>query len=585
MDLSPSDRMQVLGLACLSGILLLLAQQAFERDWAWFAEASVRCLWFTLAIGLPLTVAMLLGQQPIRRAYALAGGVGLLLALLAWHTGSAYVPDQGLRSGAIFPAYVGSVLLAWLLILPWLQLAGQQPPWPYAQLFWAWWDNLLSLLTALLFTLLAWLILWLGAALFAVIGFDFFEDLLQEELFIFPASGLMVGFGLTVGRSYLGVMREGLRICLGLATLLLPLQALISLFFCAFLLAGTIAALWQTGRAAALLLGLVAVGLALLKGVYQAGERPRLQNTPWRQMVLLGSLSWPIFIGLGAYALCLRVEQYGWTVDRFHGLLAILALGTLAMGVAASALADLRGKGYWPALAALQRYWGLGLGLILLLSQSPLLDFRALSARSQVQQFEQRLSSYDLNHLRFALGRPGLEAVQNLQSHPEVQADPVLQEQVRSTLEARQPVIHDDAGSRLQQAYAAGQVDIRSTIPYDPQIIPDVVRSMAQQMQGPRSAEALCSPERNACLLLGVDLDRQFPQEWVFRAAPYWTCRMPVVGLVQGSWQGLGWLSASSGECEEDWLSALDTEGQVRTEAPQFDDLRVGDLRYRLQQD
>lgn len=126
-------------------------------------------------------------------------------------------------------------------------------------------------------------------------------------------------------------------------------------------------------------------GVVLANGVYQDGGAETRYPRWLRRFVSAGLLSLPAHAALAIWAICLRVGQYGWTPDRLTALLVAVILALHALLLAWAVLPPRDGR--WlarlstgnPLLAAM-------VVALLLASQSPLLDFRALTVASQLER-------------------------------------------------------------------------------------------------------------------------------------------------------------------------------------------------------
>ena len=173
----------------------------------------------------------------------------------------------------------------------------------------------------------------------------------------------------------------------------------------------------------ALLLVLLFAVVALYNAVHQDGLGSVVQGRPLRLLTQAALLVLPVYAGLAAYSLWLRVAQHGWTEERLWACLIDAVAALYAMAYAAAVLAARGGR-----LSLLD--WAnpriaVAAVAVLLLTQSPLLDFRAIAVRAQVADalapgHDPKL--LDLNYLRFHAGRPGNEALQRLQGDPRVNA-------------------------------------------------------------------------------------------------------------------------------------------------------------------
>ncbi|WP_116431113.1 DUF4153 domain-containing protein, partial [Klebsiella pneumoniae] len=63
---------------------------------------------------------------------------------------------------------------------------------------------------------------------------------------------------------------------------------------------------------------------------------PQKASLPWtgplRCLIKTALLVAPLYVFVAAWALWLRVAQYGWTVDRLQGALAVLVLLVWSLG-------------------------------------------------------------------------------------------------------------------------------------------------------------------------------------------------------------------------------------------------------------
>jgi len=409
--------------AVLASLALLLLHQGQEWHWPWLSDSRVLFAGYTLATAPPLMLALMISRIDERRTWVVIGLTAMLLLGLSLHNGTACFPP-GTGCGPVRATYIPSLVVALFILLPFLQAVRDRQPgdaWqpPYPLLFRYAWDNALALAGTALFIGVSWLILWLWAALFVLLGITVFRDLFDELRFIYPANGLMTGFGLVLCRAQGGALRALLRLCLSLCRALLPVIAVLALSFLAVVLLQGVEPLWKTGRAASLLLWLVLGTLLLTNGVFQDGEADHPYPRWLRHVVGAGLLTMPVHAGLAIYAIALRVSQHGWTVDRLTGALvaAILLLHAVLL-----AIAVLPGRGGW--LARLQMANPLLAAFVVatvLATQSPLLDFRAITIRSQLARLERgetTAAEFDVRTFARLLGRGGRQALKSLKADP-----------------------------------------------------------------------------------------------------------------------------------------------------------------------
>lgn len=568
-----SGAVAVVLVALLSSLLLLAAQQKLIGE-----GLVLRSSWYTLSLGVPAMLCLLLRSARDRYAWICGAVLGLLFWGMAAHSAGACVGSPGgpsdLDCGSIFKPYVLALAAALFMLLPFLQVWREHSRrLPYDALYHRAWDNAQALAAAAFFTLAGWAILWLWAALFKLIGIRFFSELFGEEHFFYPVSGLLWGLGTVLARSQAGALRSLLRVCLALGRLLLPLISLVALMFLAALLFTGLQPLWDTRRATALLLCLVFGTVALVNSVYQEGTADASYGRFGRGLVSAALLTLPVYAVIAAIALQLRVGQHGWSVDR---LWAAILIGFALLYAGGYAVAVLwRGRHWLARLAPVNTAVALLLVAVLLSTQSPLLDLRTLSLRSQLAQAGERLDQLDLKYLRWDLGQPGVEALHGLLQDSRVRADPLLQARVEAALkmESRweeRPISLPQMTQRLPARPQGTAV---------PQGLLDLLAT-PEEYRNADIAECMVPPAR--CYLVSVDLDSDGAAEWVLVSSesPRW---LPVFGGKGPQWRRVGQLQQredASREIEAQTLLDAIGRGEFKAEQAPWDDLVVEGRRF-----
>ncbi|MDR7231673.1 hypothetical protein J2X45_002773 [Caulobacter sp. BE264] len=424
MDATRSRDAAILRLAIglAQGVLLFLLQKADESK-AWpatqpmlYAPLLVCVLMIPL---LPLAALSAMRRGSLLVWTAIATAVTAVLAVHAAWVGAA--PDRiGVSplSPPLFLATAAMLFIAHHLVQP-ADAAGK-PVAPYPAYFDLTWTNGVRLALSLAFTGAFWLLLFLAAALFKLIGIEAIGKLIGETAFAFPATGLMfaaaVHMAVQLTEARAGLVRGALTVGLTLLTWLLPLMVLIGGGFLATLPFTGLAPLWGTKAATALLLAAAAALILLINAAYQDGDEPP-HLIPRLAARIAGLLLIPIVI-LAGYALWLRVDQYGLTPERvFAGVFLLVAIG-FTIGYALAAVKP----GPWmkplertnPLMAAV-------CVLLLIALFTPIADPARLSVASQVKRLEAgkvAADKFDFQFLRFDAGRYGREALERLKTHP-----------------------------------------------------------------------------------------------------------------------------------------------------------------------
>ncbi|MDB5469334.1 MAG: hypothetical protein JWR84_894 [Caulobacter sp.] len=276
------------------------------------------------------------------------------------------------------------------------------------------WKHGVQLALALAFTGIFWAVLGLGAALFGMIGVKAFGEFIGQRWFAIPASALAFAAAVHLTDVRVGLIQGVRTVALTLLGWLLPLLAGLALAFLATLPFTGLKPLWNTGSAAMILIG-AAVGLILLvNAAYQDGGREKPLPVALRWSMRLGGLLLAPLTALAAYALWLRIGQYGLTIERIIAVAGVVVGACYAVGYAAAAVLP------GPAMRRLEptnvatSFVGLAVLLALL---SPLADPVRLSVDSQVARLQAgkvKPAEFDFDYLKFSSGAFGKKALDRL---------------------------------------------------------------------------------------------------------------------------------------------------------------------------
>ncbi len=414
-DSSSLPRVAMLIIAVVQGILLFALYRAFDTDY-WPSKDPLWSypLW-TLATAVPLLLLLSLNHGNERRVVQLVGGSAALLALLAVYTGWQAEPFDEFPVVSLTFVFFSSMTLACFKALMYLQQRANQVPLTYQVLFTNSWRNFLVTALSAIFVLIFWLILVLWGELFRVIKIDFFRDLFREDWFIFPVLGFALGLGMIIFRNLTRVIDNITKLLHGLIKLLLPLIILVAVIFLAALPIVGLDVLWSTGNGTALLLWLLAVILFFTNAVYQDGRETNPYAPIIHRMIFVGLCVMPIISVLSLYGLVLRLNEYGWSVERCWAFVVWLILALLAVGYV---IGIVRRRAEWTIdLARVNRSMGLVVLAIVILANSPVLDFRKISLKSQLNRVESgeiELREFDFWYAKNHLARAGYLAMEEM---------------------------------------------------------------------------------------------------------------------------------------------------------------------------
>ncbi len=515
------------------------------------------------AASLPLLCQTGLGALRPSRLAAWLTGLALAVAAIGvhdrWRVGVEQAARADLMPGAL--AVLGVFLLlfiAWPLIL-----AGEgERRWraSYPAYFDTAWKLGLQLMFSGLFVGVFWLILNLGAELFALVGMDGLRRLIGEAEFAIPASTLALSAGLHLSDARPGII-QGLRsLLLTLLSWLLPLLVVLIAAFLALLPFTGLDSLWKTGHASALLLGASGLLIFLLNAAYQDGrEQPgRVIRLSLRAACLLLA---PLQ-ALAAYALALRVGQYGWSPDRVFAASLVILGACYAAGYGWAAI---RRRAEFAGVASANIYaaW---LSLALLAAVlTPLADPARISVASQLARLQAgRVAAerFDFDFLRDRGLRYGHAALLRLRD------DPTLSGSVRRK-----------ANDALSEDKAKPKPPAKAIHPRGPVPLPAGFLAQDWKQAAKRTGElpSCLLDGRNECEAYVGDYSGGGKQE-VLLAEP-----LPArLTLFQRNAQGL-WTLAAAYDLPAGCPAPLEAlaAGGAHALPPQLPDLEAGGLRLR----
>ena len=252
--------------------------------------------------------------------------------------------------------------------------------------------------------------------------------LLIFNLLAVPVLAVAFGIGIHIFRGLANLIDGIAGLLEGLMRLLLPLAVGGQIVSLVALIAVPFVGLDFVRTTALLCLqGFVLFGI---NAVYQTGDKmpyPKLVH----RLVYVGIVFLPLVTALAAHALYLRVDQHGWSVDRCWGAVTCALFGIFSL---AYVWLILRKRDAWPSgLGRVNRVLGLLVLAVMLLANSPLLDFRAISLASQwarVESGEVAVRDFDFYYVKWNLGRPGWRKMQELIEEYEM-SDPDLAQFIR----------------------------------------------------------------------------------------------------------------------------------------------------------
>lgn len=560
------------GLVCGLGAFVLTE----EIDaWVWQSAPT-----FALLI---TGLAFCLSVDPQRWLPAALGSLalGLLLGVL----GTTFLERFGPGADRWPEMPTARVLTLYLIVaqiaLPFFQTWQEREPqesrisFPYQRLFAHAWNNTLIVALSLAFAGLLWILLWLFAALFDLVGIEWFSDLIGEPAFFWPATTIAIAFGVYAGRDYHRVVVALRRIVFSLFSVLTPLFLLLSLGFLLALATGGFEQMTTVVSAATTLVTLLVLGVVLLNAVLRDGSAA---SDPGRVLTVCAVALAPalaLLCGFALYAVVLRIGQYGLTPDRIW----IAVTAGVLMLYALAYLLSLIARERWMAVS---RQANIGIAVLVALVaialQTPWGDPYRVSAESQYQ----RLASgavdpalFDYGFLKFNLGDHGEATLERIAEDTGVADAAVVAEQLAALATAetrwqwRQP---GQQQVRLQSVRETLSDPERVTlVPADLAIPEDLHTDWLHGV-----VERCGRQDGQECMLTAIDLTESEGLEYVL--ALRGEHMTPVMHLFERRLDGDGWGSTFipvSTEAVTFWADFA--AGRIEAVAPVHRDLKVGD--------
>lgn len=457
------------------------------------------------------------------------------------------------------------LLLMGVMLLPWIQqsLRVHNDITRYSYFYQSVWHNVLVLLVIFITNGLTWLVLLLWSELFKLVGITFFKTLFfSTDWFIYLTLGLVTALAVILARTQSRLIDSIQKLFTLIATGLLPLVSLLTLLFIITLPFAGLNAISRHISAAGLLLTLAFLQLLLMAVV----RDPQKASIPWagplRYLIKTALLVTPLYVLIAAWALWLRVAQYGWTAERLHGALAGVVLLVWSLGYFVSIVWR---KGQNPLV--LQGKVNLAVSLlvlvILVLLNSPVLDSMRISVNSHMARYQSGKNTPDQVSIYMLeqSGRYGRAALESLKSNVEYMKDPKRR---RSLLMAF------DGVQRLQQrisekALADNVLIAPGSGKPDATFWSAVMKNLYNAM--------ICI-EKDACVLVEQDLNSDGRAEWILFA--FNSERYIVYGFDpdKKEWQELT-MSLLPREITKEKLLTAAKEGKLGTKPKAWRDLTV----------
>lgn len=418
----------MLTLSAFQGIALTLLYLSVEHQW-WLGQNPT---WFTalatFAFSFPLLMLLCTTRENAVQAACYILPFTLLLSLLGAYVGFQNEPIEYVSNESAMFIFGFTALLACFKGLMYIQLRLSGTPLTYASLFRISWRNFLIFVESLLFKFIFLGILHLGAGLFSIVGIDLFSTLLDKAWFTIPVLCLAFGFAVVIFRNIIHTVDNIATILQTLIKFLLPALSIVSLGFLITLPFTGLTALWETGNGTFLVMSLQLLSLFFINAVYQQGEKNQPYHLLLHRLILTATALLPVYSLISGYGLLLRIMQYGWTLDRCWAVLIWVLLACFSFSYLVGIV---RLRDQWlSALSKINITMGLVFLAMMLLVNSPILNFQYIAAQSQLARLDKSATTFDkFDYYYFEnnLGRQGYLAIQTLktqvaETNPEILA-------------------------------------------------------------------------------------------------------------------------------------------------------------------
>ncbi|MGH8780026.1 DUF4153 domain-containing protein [Paraburkholderia sp.] len=437
----------LIGLA--QGVLLYFLFEAAHLKHPFAQHALLFVPSLLLAFLIPPAAAIGLNYLRVRRLLLWCVVLAVVVACVGHHDAWRDVQPLWATSGAgrasqvNFPTFHAAFFSAAMVFVGYtLILAGEAAKaWfaPYASYFVLAWKLALQIALSLIFVGVFYLVLWAGAELFMLLKLTFFRDLLEKSWFYMPVCAMAFSVGLHITDVREDFIRGMRTLLLTLMSWLLPLLVLIVAGFLVSSLFAGLEPLWATRSTASVLLGVVALAIVLINAVFKNGFEGEAVPRVLRISARAGSLMLPVLVLVTAYALALRIGQYGVTGSRVQASACTLVAGCYAVGYAWAAFDR---KSWLQRIAPTNviTAW-VSLAVVFALF-TPLADPARLSVDSQVSRLlSGRVTpdKFDFKFLRFRSAIYGRQALARLQSTDKGSNAAAIRQMSAQALQATSP--------------------------------------------------------------------------------------------------------------------------------------------------
>jgi hypothetical protein len=536
---------------------------------------------YAVAALMPITVQRLAGFMRDRTTWILVASMSAVFFYFGWHHGVHIIDfsdDRHDFPAQWFPFAIVLVVL-WLMLMPFVQARLETGRWrvSYAMLFANAWNNKLVLAEAVAFTGAFWLLLMLMQQLFFMLGIGFFRELFEKPVFIYPVTSITFGVALHLIGSLERLTNLVLDQTLNVLKWLALLAGIILTLFTIALVAKLPGMIASGDRAigAAWLLWLIAMLVLLVNAAYRDGSvrepYPRAIGIALRLVIPL-----TVIVALTAlYAMYLRIDRYGFTVDRVWACIVAVCACVYSVGYAFAS----RDKQQWMAgIGRVNVIAALFLMSVLALTLTPLLSPYRIAAASQFAAIIANQSATTairmdnpFMYLRMSAGDYGRRRLQQLATIDDHPQAATIREDASSALKTQSLSQVQASPSQVERSLRGMALHPKGSV-----VDPQLMIALNSHLSKPEFAWLFQDPSTTSLAGLFADVDGNGVDDFVLISTYF----ADVFVRGEQEWKRSARLQANA-QRQGNWNDAVE-RGEIRLVDPKWKDLQVGAQTFRF---
>lgn len=561
----------IISFSLIQSIVLTLLYRSAEHEF-WPGTSPV---WLfslvTFFISFPLLVSLCITKTNLKDTIKFLLPFSITLSLLGAYVGFQQEPKAFINNSSIISVFIFTALIACFKVLMYVQQYIDNKKFSYSSLVELSWQNFIVFSFSCLFIGALWGILNLGASLFAVLEINFFKELLEKDWFVIPVLNIAFGFAVFIFRKIIHTVETVSTMLQTLLNFMLPTLTVISLGFLVTLPFTGLSSLWKTGSGSLLILWLQALTLFCVNAVYQYGSGHKPYSPLIHRLIFIGVALLPIYSLISAYGLWLRIEQYGLTVDRCWAILVWSVLTSFSFGYL---IGIIKKRDAWlETLGSVNIAMGFFVLTLMLLVNSPVLNFQQISANSQIARLDEgkvNFEEFDYYYFGYALGRQGYLKLQTL-----INESKTLPKEHIAIIE-RMYINHKLANKNRSFT------NFESLITYWPskESIPaDLVKSFYER----ETQYEWSIYQTKDYYLIAIDLDDDTKPEFIAIEESNELTNADMWVIEHGQWVAKYMTTSNPGK--DNYIKELIKSGQIETVKPKWKNIKIGNLELKSPND